>query len=82
MSKSTSIILNDRWTNFITKRIETGRYDSASEAIRAGLRLLEIEEEKFDNLMVELQKGIDSGPAEPFDMDEWLLEQRSFDQAA
>ena len=82
MSKSTSIILNDRWTNFIASRIEAGRYDSVSETIRAGLRLLEIEEEKFELLMVELHKGIDSGPAMPFDMDEWLAKQHELDAVA
>jgi antitoxin ParD1/3/4 len=79
MSKSTSVILNDRWTNFIAARIESGRYDSASEAIRAGLRLLEIEEDKFETLMAALHKGIDSGPALPFDMDEWLAKQRELE---
>lgn len=82
MSKSTSIILNDRWTTFITSRIEAGRYDSASEAIRAGLRLLEIEEEKFDNLMVELQKGIDSGPAVRFDIEEIIAEAKGMSRLA
>jgi antitoxin ParD1/3/4 len=82
MTKSTSIILNDRWASFIADRIEAGRYDSASEAIRAGLRLLEIEEDKFERLMCELHKGIDSGPALPFDMNDWLSKQRELDAAA
>jgi antitoxin ParD1/3/4 len=82
MSKSTSIILNDRWTNFIASRIEAGRYNSASEVIRAGLRMLEIEEEKFENLMVELQKGIDSGPAVPFDIEEIIAEAKGISRLA
>jgi antitoxin ParD1/3/4 len=77
MPKSTSIILNDHWINFINKRIEAGRFDSVSEAVRAGLRLLQDDEEKFERLMAELQKGIDSGPAEPFDMEEILSEAKS-----
>jgi antitoxin ParD1/3/4 len=82
MSKSTSIILNDRWTSFIASRIEAGRYNSASEVIRAGLRMLEIEEEKFENLMVELQKGIDSGPAVPFDIEEIIAEAKGISRLA
>jgi antitoxin ParD1/3/4 len=82
MSKSTSIILNDRWTSFIAERIEAGRYNSVSEVIRAGLRMLEIEEEKFENLMVELQKGIDSGPAVPFDIEEIIAEAKGISRLA
>jgi antitoxin ParD1/3/4 len=77
VAKSTSIVLNDRWEKFLTERIATGRYDSVSEAVRAGLRLLEIEEEKFDRLMALLQEGIDSGPATPFDMDEIIREAKA-----
>lgn len=82
MAKSTSIVLNNRWEKFLAERISAGRYDSVSEAVRAGLRLLEIEEEKFERLMAELQKGLDSGPPIPFDMDEWLDEKQKFDRAA
>lgn len=77
MAKSTSVVLNDRWEKFLSERIATGRYDSVSEAVRAGLRLLEIEEEKFDRLMALLQEGIDSGPATPFDMDEIIREAKA-----
>ena len=82
MAKSTSVQLNDHWQNFIAERIEKGRFDSVSEAVRAGLRLVEREEQKFDRLCAALDAGLASGPGIPFDMDEWLVEQRTLDQAA
>lgn len=48
--------------------VESGRYKSASDVVRAGLRLVEQREQdyktKLTELRAEIQKGIDSGPAE------------------
>lgn len=66
MTKTTSLNLNDRWTQFIAQRIEQGRFESASEAVRAALRLLELEEQKLDRLLAEIGKGVESGPSRPF----------------
>ena len=77
MAKSTSIVLNDRWEKFLAERIATGRYDSVSEAVRAGLRLLEIEEEKFERLIEALREGEESGPATLLDMGEIKREARN-----
>ena len=82
MARSTSIQLNERWDSFLSERIAAGRFDSVSEAVRAGLRLLEIEEQKFERLCAALDAGLASGPGVPFDMDDWLIEQRTLDQAA
>jgi antitoxin ParD1/3/4 len=83
MAKSTSIILNDRWTKFLAERIEAGRFESVSEAVRAGLRLLEREEEKFERLCAALDEGLASGPAEPYDIQEIISEaQRLYKRAA
>ena len=41
MSKNTSIILKGRLNDFIEDQVQTGHYASASDVIRAGLRLLE-----------------------------------------
>ena len=74
MPRNTSVVLSDHFNDFITKAVESGRYSSASDVVRAGLRMLELEEQKLERLRAELQKGIDSGFAEDFDLDDFLAE--------
>ena len=57
MGKNTSVSLGDHFENFVEERVKTGRYASTSDAIRAGLRLLEREENKLDLLRKTLAKG-------------------------
>lgn len=63
MSKNTSISLGDYFESFIHQQIEKGRFGSASEAIRAGLRLLMQEEMKIEALRHSLEAGEKSGRA-------------------
>lgn len=67
MGKNTSISLGNHFEEFVQTKIGEGRYTNASEVIRAGLRLLEEEEQKFYALQKAIQDGIDSGIAEDFD---------------
>jgi len=64
MAKNTSITLNDHFDAFISERIGNGRYGSASEVIRAGLRLLESNETKLESLQAMLAEGEASGVAD------------------
>lgn len=68
MSKNTSIALGKHFTSFIDERVSAGRYGSASEMVRAGLRILEIEERKLEVLQAAIDKGLASGIVENFDM--------------
>jgi antitoxin ParD1/3/4 len=61
MAKNTSILLGDYFDNFISKQIKDGKYTSASEVVRAALRLFEYEETKKTELIKELKKGEKSG---------------------
>ena len=72
MSKNTSITLGNYFEDFIQKRISAGRYKNASEVIRAGLRLLEEEEDKVAALKQAIQEGIDSGIVEDFEPNQFL----------
>ncbi len=64
MQKNTSITLGKHFDSFISNQIQSGRYASASETVRAGLRLLEEREIKLAALRRALDEGENSGIAE------------------
>ena len=64
MAKNTSMTLEEHFESFLSEQITNGRYGSASEVIRAGLRLLENNETKLTTLRNLLQEGEKSGLAE------------------
>jgi antitoxin ParD1/3/4 len=66
MNRNTSVSIGDYFDSFIKNRISTGRYKNASEVIRAGLRLLEEEENKIIALREAIQVGIESELAHDF----------------
>jgi antitoxin ParD1/3/4 len=57
MPRNTSVTLGKHFDGFIESKIKEGRYGSTSEAVRAGLRLLEERETKLDRLKSVLAKG-------------------------
>ena len=73
---ATSYSIGKHFETFIEGLIESGRYSTASEIMRDGLRLIEEREErrkaKLDALRAEIQKGFDSGPAEEVDIHEMI----------
>ena len=61
MAKNTSVTLGEHFDQFISQQLESGRYGSASEVLRAGLRALEDQELKMVNLRNMLVEGENSG---------------------
>lgn len=77
---ATSYTIGKHYEGFIKELVESGRYSTASEVMRDGLRLVEEREErrkaKLEALRGEIQKGLDSGPAENLDMEDLITEAR------
>ena len=82
MPKNTSMSLGDHFASFIDTQVQNGRYGSASDVVRAGLRLLEEHETKVKALQDALIAGEQSGEPRPFDFEEFKSRKRSkFDRA-
>ncbi|MCR9256825.1 MAG: type II toxin-antitoxin system ParD family antitoxin [Alphaproteobacteria bacterium] len=77
MAKNTSVTLGDHFDRFIAGELEKGRYASASEVIRAGLRLLEEHEAKLDRIRQALIEGEESGISEDSDLKRIWAEARA-----
>ena len=77
MSKNTSISLGNYFDEFVQTQVSSGRYKNVSEVIRAGLRLLENEENKVIALKNAIQTGLGSPRVENFDFDENLQKLKS-----
>ena len=72
MAKNTSILLGDYFDTFINQQVQSGRFSSASEVIRAALRMFEQEETKKTELIKELKKGEKSGFVKDFNRNKLL----------
>lgn len=77
MARDMSVTLDEHFETFVEERVDSGRYGSASDVIRAGLHLLEDYESRLDALRAELIKGEMSGTPAPLDIDEFLAEMRA-----
>ena len=76
MARNTSVSLGDHFTGFIDTQVREGRYGSASDVVRAGLRLLEEHEAKVTALRNALIAGEESGEPMPFDSESFLQRMR------
>ena len=74
MTKQTDLALGDYFADFIDQQVKGGRYDSASDVVEAGLRLLEEQEARLAALRAALIEGEQSGRPVPFDLEEFLEE--------
>ena len=76
MGKYTSIILGSHFDSFIQDQIKTGKFNSASEIIRSGLRLLEVEYDKREAVKKALIIGEKSGKIKRFDNEKFKSKMR------
>ena len=77
MSKNTSFSLGEHFSRFVEAQVGQGRYSSASDVVRAGLRLLEEQEAKLEALRAALIEGEQSGPSTPFDFEAFIARKRA-----
>ena len=81
MGKNTSFSLDEHYSTFIEGEVASGRYRSASDVVRAALRLLEDRETQLSALRDALDAGERSGPSAPFDFDAFVDRKRSESQS-
>ena len=77
MPHNTSVSPGDHFMSFFNERIKSGRYNSASDVVLAGLRLLEEHETKVEALRDALIESDRSGPAAAFDFDAFIARKKS-----
>jgi antitoxin ParD1/3/4 len=58
-----NVNLTDKLDRFVAKKVESGRYEDASEVVRAELRTLEREEQQYEVKLARLRAAIDEGDA-------------------
>lgn len=67
-AKNTSVTLGQHLNTFVSSQIEEGEYANTSEAVRAGLRLLEERATRLKELRLAVNKGLNSGIADDYSL--------------
>ncbi len=78
MAKNTSFIIGEHFVSFVEAQVADGRYGSASDVVRAGLRLLEDQETKLAALraaLIESEAG--SNASTLFDFETFIARRRA-----
>lgn len=76
-AKNTSIALGEPFIQFARRKVATGEFGSTSEVVREAMRRYIAEDTQLQALRAAIQEGIDSGPPEPFDFDDFLKDMRA-----
>ncbi len=76
-AKNTSIALGAPYTDFARRKVESGEFGSTSEVVREAMRHYIAEDTKLEALRRLIREGEESGPAEPFDFDEFIAEMKA-----
>ena len=58
-----NVNLTDELDHFVLAKVQSGRYENASEVVRAALRTLEREEQQYEIKLANLRAAIDEGDA-------------------
>lgn len=58
-----NVNLTDELDRFVLAKVESGRYENASEVVRAALRTLEREEQQYELKLTALRAAVDEGDA-------------------
>jgi antitoxin ParD1/3/4 len=77
MGKNTSFSIGEHFSEFVEEQVRDGRYSSASDVVRAALRLLEEQELRLAALRAALIEGEQSGPSTPFDFEAFIERKRA-----
>jgi antitoxin ParD1/3/4 len=77
MARVTSFSLGEHFTSFVEAQVKEGRYNNASDVMRAALRLLEEREARMGALRAALVEGEESGASTPFDFEAFIARKRN-----
>lgn len=72
MNKHAPLALDQRATDFIEQQLEEGTFQSPTEVVEAGLKLLEERQAHIERLRAAIIAGEESGPSEPFDFEAFI----------